>query len=106
MVVAGQRTAQRWWGGHSGVHKLHAVAVSHALHMPLLGPLMTRDRTATSPSSAQAQRRREADHAALAPCTFTPDIAPAAGSPLSAKYADKAKGRIDLQAGGGCVSLT
>ncbi|PRW39317.1 pathogenesis-related genes transcriptional activator [Chlorella sorokiniana] len=44
-----------------------------------------------------AQRRWEAEAAALAPCTFAPDIAPAAGSPLSAKYAGKAKGRIDLQ---------
>lgn len=58
-----------------------------------------------TPLLAQAQRRREAEQAALAPCTFAPDIAPAAGSPLSAKFADKAKGRIDLQAGGGCVSL-
>lgn len=50
---------------------------------------------------SQAQRRREAEQAVLASCTFAPDIMPAAGSPLSAKFAGRAKGHIDLQVSGG-----
>lgn len=63
---------------------------------PKPGHPLTHPAPTWSPIS-QAQRQREAKQAALASCTFAPDIAPAAGSPLSAKFAGRAKGHIDLQ---------